>query len=76
MIGKTLILDKTPTTIIVVMPPEFNFFDDERCPWAGEDHGGLLGSLDCGFNNAAAMEEPFVPTAAFTEAQFDPWRSI
>jgi NAD(P)-dependent dehydrogenase (short-subunit alcohol dehydrogenase family) len=26
--------------------------------------------LDCAFNNAAAVEEPFVPTAAFTEAQF------
>ena len=29
------------------------------------------GRLDCAFNNAAAVEEPFVPTAAFTEAQFD-----
>ena len=29
------------------------------------------GRLDCVFNNAAAVEEPFVPTAAFTEAQFD-----
>ena len=29
VIGKTLILDKTPTTIIAVMPPDFNFFDDE-----------------------------------------------
>ncbi len=27
--------------------------------------------LDCAFDNAAAMEEPFVPTAVFTEAQFD-----
>jgi len=29
------------------------------------------GRLDCAFNNAAAVEGPFVPTAAFTEAQFD-----
>ena len=29
------------------------------------------GCLDCAFNNAAAVEGPFVPTAAFTEAQFD-----
>ncbi|HEY1242633.1 MAG TPA: SDR family oxidoreductase [Bryobacteraceae bacterium] len=30
-----------------------------------------FGRLDCAFNNAAAVEEPFARTADFTEAQFD-----
>jgi len=30
-----------------------------------------FGRLDCAFNNAAAVEEPFAPTADFTEEQFD-----
>src|SRR5437879_1111797 len=29
------------------------------------------GRLDCAFNNAAAIEEPFALTADFTEEQFD-----
>jgi NAD(P)-dependent dehydrogenase (short-subunit alcohol dehydrogenase family) len=34
----------------------------------------LYGRLDCAFNNAAAVEEPFAMTADFSEEQFD--RSI
>lgn len=30
-----------------------------------------FGRLDCAFNNAAALEEPFASTADFTEEQFD-----
>ena len=33
-----------------------------------------FGRLDCAFNNAASLEEPFAPTADLTEEQFD--RSI
>ena len=41
VIGKTLILDKTPTTIIAVMPPDFNFFDDETDLWGPQALGHL-----------------------------------
>jgi NAD(P)-dependent dehydrogenase (short-subunit alcohol dehydrogenase family) len=30
-----------------------------------------FGRLDCALNNAAALQEPFLPTADFTEEQFD-----
>ena len=41
VIGKTLILDKTPTTIIAVMPPDFNFFDDQTDLWGPPPLGHL-----------------------------------
>jgi hypothetical protein len=41
VIGKTLILDKTPTTIIAVMPPDFNCFDDETDLWGPQPLGHL-----------------------------------
>ena len=30
-----------------------------------------FGRLDCAFNNASSVEEPFAPTADFTEEQYD-----
>ena len=33
-IGKTLILDKAPVTVIGVMPPDFSFFNDDTDYWA------------------------------------------
>ena len=41
VIGRTLILDKMPTTIIGVMPPGFTFFDDETDLWGPQPLGHL-----------------------------------
>jgi len=45
--------------------------DPEQVRLLVEETVAAFGRLDCAFNNAAAVEEPFALTADFTEAQFD-----
>ena len=60
VIGKTLILDKTPTTIIGVMPPGFNFFDDEADLWGPQPIGHLQAQSKQGFLVAVGRLKPAV----------------
>jgi putative ABC transport system permease protein len=68
VIGRTLILDKTPTTIIGVMPPGFSFFDDETDLWGPQPLGHVqlqskqgylvaIGSLKPGVSMRQAQAE-------------------
>src|SRR5215472_16103797 len=58
VIGKTLVLDKTPTTIIGVMPPGFNFFDDEADLWGPQPIGHLQAQSKQGFLVAIGRLKP------------------
>ena len=60
VIGKTLVLDKTPTTIIGVMPPGFNFFDDEADLWGPQPIGHLQAQSKQGFLVAVGRLKPAV----------------
>ena len=60
VIGKTLILDKTPTTIIGVMPPGFSFFDDEADLWGPQPIGHLQAQSKQGFLVAIGRLKPGV----------------
>jgi putative ABC transport system permease protein len=76
VIGKTLILDKTPTTIIGVMPRGFSFFDDEADLWGPQPIGHLQAQSKQGFLVAIGRLKPGVSIRqAQAEADGPPIRS-
>jgi putative ABC transport system permease protein len=62
-IGKTLILDKTPTTVVGVMPKGFNFFGDDTDLWGPQPIGRLQMLSKQGFLVAIARLKPGVSMA-------------
>lgn len=60
VIGKTLILDKAPTTVIGVMPPDFNFFGDDTELWGPQPIGHLQAQSKQGFLVAVGRLKPGV----------------
>ncbi len=63
VVGKTLVLDKMPTTVIGVMPPGFSFFDDEADLWGPQPIGHLQAQSKQGFLVAVARLKPGVSMA-------------
>jgi putative ABC transport system permease protein len=60
VIGKILILDKTPTTVIGVMPPDFTFFGDDTDLWGPQPIGHLQAQSRSGFLVAVGRLKPGV----------------
>src|SRR5581483_3671256 len=60
VIGKTLILDKIPTTVIGVMPSDFTFFGDDTDLWGPLPIGHLQAQSKQGFLVAIARLKPGV----------------
>ena len=62
VIGKMLILDKMPTTVIGVMPKDFNFFGDDTDLWGPQPIGRLQQQSKQGFLVAVGRLKPGVST--------------
>ncbi len=60
VIGRTLILDKAPNTIIGVMPAGFNFFGDDTDLWGPQPIGHLQAQSKQGFLVAIGRLKPGV----------------
>ncbi len=60
VVGKTLVLDKVPVTVIGVLPKDFSFFNDEADLWAPQPIGRLQQLSKQGFLVAIGRLKPGV----------------